>query len=91
MKKWIVLLIHSLAVLLFISCSSKDLEADTEMIEVEASSEDYVIEEYNGDPVKTYDVIYTLDEVLSLTFDRILPKDVLIPLLDELDEHDIKV
>jgi|SRR5699024_527550 len=51
---------------------------------------DETIEVFKGDPVKTYDVIYTLNEVLSLTFDRILSKEDLLPLLDQLDYYGIK-
>lgn len=37
-----------------------------------------MIKPFDGEPVQTYEVAYTLDEVLSLTFDRILPKKELI-------------
>ena len=64
---------------------------DTEKArETEETVTDFVVETYEGVPANTYDVIYTLEEALSLTFDRILPKKELMPLLDALDEHHIQ-
>lgn len=51
---------------------------------------DEIVKTFEGETVKTYDVIYTLDEVLSLTFDQILPKEELMPLLEQLDQYEIK-
>lgn len=93
MRNTILLVINSFLVLLLVGCGSQDkiVEAETETdTDSNAIIEDYIIEEYDGEPLKTYDVVYTLDEVLSLTFDRILPKEQLIPLLEELDKHQIK-
>lgn len=52
-------------------------------------AEDIVLEKYHGEPAHTYDVVYTLDEVLALAIDSISSKDEMIPLLDQLDEHHI--
>lgn len=52
--------------------------------------EDVVIEEYDGTPADTYNVVYTLDEVLTLTIENVRSKEELTPLLDQLDEHQIK-
>lgn len=54
-----------------------------------AEAKDAVIEKYDGEPVNTYDVVYTLDEVLTLTFDGILAKEEMAPVLDALDAHQI--
>ena len=50
-------------------------------------TEDVVIDQYDGDPANTYDVVYTLDEMMTLTIESIRSKAEMIPLLDLLDEH----
>lgn len=41
-------------------------------------------------PVKIYDSIYTLDEILSMTFNGVTKEETLIPLLQLLDQHQVK-
>ncbi|SOC39145.1 polysaccharide deacetylase family protein [Salinicoccus kekensis] len=61
-------------------------EYDEEDLEAAA---DVVVEEYDGAPADTYDVVYTLDEVLALTFDGIQSKEEMTRVLDALDEHQL--
>src|SRR5690625_1900238 len=71
----------------------EDTAAETDIEEYDEgdieAAEDVVIEEYDGAPADTYDVVYTLDEVMALTVDGILSKEEMIPVLDALDEHQI--
>lgn len=52
-------------------------------------AEDIEIEKYDGAPADTYDVVYTLDEVMTLAIESVLSKEEMTPLLDQLDEHHI--
>lgn len=90
MRKVILISIISLVLTGCVNEVTSSVEQAEAVDSVEIETKDVVIEEYDGDPVDTHDVIYTLNEVMTLTFDRILPKEELNPLLDKLDEHEIK-
>jgi peptidoglycan/xylan/chitin deacetylase (PgdA/CDA1 family) len=95
MRKLTLFILTSTFLLFLIGCEEETVssEEDEKVVasnEVSQEAKDVVIEEYDGEPVDTYDVIYTLDEVLSLTFDRVLSKEELTPLLDKLDEYQIE-
>ena len=53
----------------------------------DAEREEMIAEEYPQEIIKAHNFINTLDEVISLTFDRLLPKEDMLPLLDLLDEY----
>ena len=89
----IVLFILSSVFLVLMGCQTDDESIDAvsaDESEEESVLEDITIEKFTGEPVETYDVIYILDKVMSLTFDRVLPKKDLMPLLELLDEYQVK-
>jgi len=96
-KKYIKLFVYFIIATFLIGCekdtglteATAEIKSD-ETVQTEDGVQDFIIEQFEGTPVNTYDVIYTLDEIISLTFDRILPKNELIPLLDALDEYKIQ-
>lgn len=68
----IIMIVSSFLVLSLVGCQLEDgVEAE---VNKETIVNDEVITNYDGEQAPTYDVVYTLDEVLALTFDRILPK-----------------
>lgn len=84
-----LIILTTMFLFVLLGCEEETVVSE-EAEEVDQEAKDVIIEEYDGEPVDTYDVVYTLDEVLSLTFDRVLPKEELTPLLDKLDEYEIK-
>src|SRR5690625_4674657 len=89
MRKIVLIILSSIVLVGLIGCQTQEETADAKVLDEEVQK-DVVVEKYDGEPLNTYDVIYTLDEVLSLTFDRVLPKKELMPLLEQLDEYQIK-
>lgn len=89
MRKRMILLFMGLLLLFVAGCSeqtggSKQKQVASKEIDQET------VKEHNREPVHTYDVVYTLEEKLSLIFDRVLAKDEILPILDQLDTYDIK-
>lgn len=67
-------------------------QSNEEVTAVENNEEkvaDLSIEKYTGDSVKVYDVIYTLDEVMTLVIEGITILEEVEPLLNQLDEYQI--
>lgn len=67
-------------------------QSNEEVTAVENEEEkvtDLHIEKYTGEPVKVYDVIYTLDEVMTLVIEGLETLEDIDPLLNQLDEHQI--
>lgn len=65
-------------------------QSDDDVAAVNSEKEtvkDIHVEEYTGDPINVYDVIYTLDEVMALVIEGIESLEELTPLLDQLDEY----
>lgn len=79
---WIIAIVF---LFVLVGCAEKEVISETE-----GEIEKVFQADFQGDPVQSYDVVYTLEKVMSLTFDSVLPKDEFLPLLDELDKHQLK-
>lgn len=84
MRKVFILLFASLILFFLTGCGKEEPAAESALTQKEAFPADY-----EGSPVPSYDVIYTLDKIMSLTFDQLLPEEELLPLLNELAKEQI--
>ncbi|WP_249869118.1 polysaccharide deacetylase family protein [Oceanobacillus saliphilus] len=91
MRKNLFLVLTGLILVILTGCGRTIAETEKDVLK-----STNLIEETNaeGKPNRkladTYDVVYTLDEVMTLVFEQILPVDETIQLLDMLDKYEIK-